>query len=102
MDAATLAIIQADRPEELHCNLMALAVKLGLVLLGCVSIVRLSGAYQRRLDRHSEIDAVVTVGRPSCNRFNSGSTGCSASAAKNVCSESRKWIAPNRVRIIWR
>ena len=40
---------------------MALAVKVGLVILGGVSLIRLSGAYQERLDRHGELAAVVAV-----------------------------------------
>ena len=43
----------------MQCSVMALAVKLGLVILGGVSLIRLSGTYQERLDRHGELAAVV-------------------------------------------
>ena len=59
-DRAALIQQKLDR-QELHCSLMALGAKLGLILLGCVSVARLSVAYQERLDRHSEIAAVVAV-----------------------------------------
>ena len=45
----------------MQCSVLALAVKVGLVILGGVSLIRLSGAYQERLDRHGELAAVVAV-----------------------------------------
>ena len=51
---------QTDQ-QELQCSLLALAAKAGLVLLGCESLIRLSVAYQERMDRHSEIAAVVSI-----------------------------------------
>ena len=105
VDAATLAASiqrQTDR-RELQCSILALAVKLGFVVLGCVSIVRLSSAYQERLDRHSEIDAVVTVETAKLqtlqNRFD---RLFSIGGEKRLLSEQDQWIAPNRLRIIWR
>ena len=62
-DAASLAALlqqQNDR-RELLCSSLALAVKGGLIFLGVVSVVRLSMAYQERLDRHGELAAVVDV-----------------------------------------
>ena len=62
-DAASLAALlqqQNDR-RELLCSSLALAVKGGLIFLGVVSLVRLSMAYQERLDRHGELAAVVDV-----------------------------------------
>ena len=105
MDAATLAasIQKQTDQRELHCSLMALAVKLGLVFLGCVSIVRLSGAYQERLDRHSEIDAVVTVETAKLQSLQQRFDRLfSIGGEKRLLGEQDQWIAPNRVRIIWR
>ena len=105
VDAASLAAsiqLQTDR-RELQCSLMALGVKVGLVVLGCVSILRLSGAYQERLERHGEIDAVVTVETVKLktlqHRFD---RLFSIGGDKRLLSEQDQWIAPNRLRVIWR
>ena len=63
VDAVTRAALiqnQGDRRDML-CSGLALAVKIGLISLGGVSLVRLSMAYQERLDRHGELAAVVAV-----------------------------------------
>ena len=41
--------------------MVALGAKFALILLGCVSLARLAVAYQERLERHSDIAAVVAV-----------------------------------------
>lgn len=104
-DAASLAATiqrQTDR-RELHCSLIALGVKLGLVFLGCVSILRLSGAYQERLERHGEIDAVVTVETVKLQTLQQRFDRLfSIGGEKRLLSEQDQWIAPNRLRVIWR
>ena len=105
LDAATMAASiqeQTDR-REVQCSLMALAVKFGLVVLGCVSIVRLSVAYQERLDRHSEIDAVVTVETAKLQTLQQRFDRLfSIGGEKRLISEQDQWIGPNRLRVIWR
>ena len=105
MDAATLAAAiqrQADK-RELQCSLLALMAKLGLVLLGGVSLLRLSGAYQERLDRHGEIAAVLDVESAKLHtlqqRFDRLFT---IGGEQRLIGEQDQWIAPNRVRIVWR
>jgi len=105
MDAATLAAAiqrQADR-REFQCSLLALAVKLGLVLLGGVSLLRLSVAYQERLDRHGELAAVVDVESVKLQglqqRFDRLFT---VGGEQRLIGEQDQWIAPNRVRVVWR
>ena len=93
---------QLDR-QELHCSLIALAAKSALILAGSVSVVRLSVAYQERLERHGEIAAVVnlesrkleTLQRRFDRLFSIG-------GEKRLLSEQDQWIAPNRLRVIWR
>ena len=105
VDAATLAASiqeQTDR-REMQCSLLALAVKFGLVVLGCVSIVRLSVAYQERLERHGEIDAVVTVETAKLHTLQQRFDRLfSIGGDQRLMSEQDQWIAPNRLRIIWR
>lgn len=105
MDAASLAAAiqrQADR-RELQCSLLALAAKFGLVLLSGVSLLRLSGAYQQRLERHGEIAAVVDVESAKLQslqqRFDRLFT---VGGEQRLIAEQDQWIAPNRVRIVWR
>ena len=105
MDAATLAAelqLQAERREKL-CSLLALGVKLGLVALGAVSLVKLSLAYQERLDRHGELAAVVDVEfgklRQLQQRFDRLFT---LGGDRRLMDEQDQWIAPNRLRVIWR
>ena len=93
---------QLDR-QELHCSLIALAAKAALILVGCVSVARMSVAYQERLDRHGEIAAVVNLEAKRLetlqNRFD---RLFSIGGEKRLLSEQDQWIAPNRLRVIWR
>ena len=78
-------------------------MKFGLVVLGCVSIVRLSVAYQERLDRHGEIDAVVMVEAAKLQTLQQRFDRLfSIGGDERLMSEQDQWIAPNRLRIIWR
>ena len=92
---------QLDR-QELHCSLIALAAKAALILVGCVSVARMSVAYQERLDRHGEIAAVVNLEAKRLetlqNRFD---RLFSIGGEKRLLSEQDQWIAPNRLRVIW-
>ena len=93
---------QLDR-QELHCSLIALAAKGALIMVGCVSVARLSVAYQERLDRHGEIAAVVNLESKKLEtlqlRFD---RLFSIGGEKRLLSEQDQWIAPNRLRVIWR
>ena len=93
---------QLDR-QELHCSLIALAAKGALIFVGCVSVARLSVAYQERLERHGEIAAVVNLESKKLetlqHRFD---RLFSIGGAKRLLSEQDQWIAPNRLRVIWR
>jgi len=105
IDAATLAAelqLQAERREKL-CSLLALGMKLGLVMLGAVSLVKVSLAYQERLDRHAELAAVVDVESGKLHhlqqRFDRLFT---LGGDRRLMDEQDQWIAPNRLRVIWR
>lgn len=105
VDAATLAAelqLQVERREKL-CSALALGVKLGLVALGGVSLVKLSFAYQERLDRHGELAAVVEVESSKLHqlqqRFDRLFT---LGGDRRLMDEQDQWIAPNRLRVIWR
>ena len=104
-DAAALAALlqrQNDRREK-FCSSLALSVKLGLMLLGVVSLIRLSMAYQERLERHGEMAAVVDVETSKLEnlqrRFDAFFT---LGGDDRLMDEQDQWIAPNRLRVIWR
>ena len=78
-------------------------MKLGLLLLGSLSLFRLGIASYQRVDQHAEVSAVLT--RQSANlvklqkRFDSLFT---IGGDKRLMDEQDQWIAPNRIRVIWR
>ncbi len=89
--------------QELHCSLIALGAKVGLILLGCVSVVRLSVAYQERLARHGEIAAVVAVETAKLESLQSGFDRLFTLGGEQRLLENQdQWIAPNRLRVVWR
>ena len=105
LDAATKAAqiqLQTEQREK-FCSGLALGVKFGLVLLGAVSLVKLSFAYQERLDRHGELAAVVDVESDKLRylqqRFDRLFT---LGGERRLMKEQDQWIAPNRSRVIWR
>ena len=99
--AATIQC-QLDR-QELRCSLIALTAKSGLILLGCVSVARMSVAYQERLERHSELAAVVSVESAKLESLQAKFDRLfTLGGEKRLISEQDQWIAPNRLRVIWR
>lgn len=102
VDRAALIQRQFDR-QELHCSLIALGAKVGLILLGCVSVARLSVAYQERLERHGEIAAVVAVETAKLESLQSGFDRLfTLGGEKRLLENQDQWIAPNRLRVVWR
>ena len=102
VDRAALIQRQFDR-QELHCSLIALGAKVGLILLGCVSVARLSVAYQERLERHGEIAAVVAVESAKLESLQSGFDRLfTLGGEKRLLENQDQWIAPNRLRVVWR
>ena len=102
VDRAALIQRKLDR-QELHCSLIALGAKVGLILLGCVSVVRLSVAYQERLERHDEIAAVLAVETAKLESLQSGFDRLFTLGGEQRLLENQdQWIAPNRLRVVWR
>jgi len=89
--------------QELICGSIGLTLKLSLALVAGVSLVRLGGAYQQRLDRYGEITAVLDIQQAKLlkaqNRFdNLFATG----GEQRLIQEQDQWIAPNRLRVVWK
>jgi len=99
-DGHLLAITQERR--ELVCSVIGLMVKLGLVAVAGVSLVRLAGAYQQRMDRNGEIVAVLELEKARLararERFDQLFT---VAGEQRLIREQSQWIAPNRLRVVW-
>jgi len=72
-------------------------------VVAAVSFVRLIGAYQQRLDRYGEVTAVLDIQKAKLlkaqNRFDSlFATG----GEQRLIQEQDQWIAPNRLRVVWK
>ncbi|WP_236629656.1 hypothetical protein [Synechococcus sp. BS55D] len=104
-DAASIASelqLEAER-REMVCSALALAVKVGLIALGTVSLVKLSLAYQQRLDRHGELAAVVEVETSKLHGLQQRFDRLfSLGGDRRLMDEQDQWIEPNRLRVIWR
>ena len=97
------ALRPSSPSQELICSGIGLTLKLSLALVAGVSLVRLGGAYQQRLDRYGEITAVLDIQQAKLlkaqNRFdNLFATG----GEQRLIQEQDQWIAPNRLRVVWK
>ena len=105
MDAVTMAstLQLQEQRREINFSLLALTMKLGLVSLCVVTLVKLSIAYQERLDRHGELVAVLNLESAQLKtlqqRFDRLFT---LGGGIRLMDEHDQWIAPNRLRVIWR
>ena len=99
-DGHLLAITQERR--ELVCSVIGLMIKLGLVAVAGVSLVRLAGAYQQRMDRNGEIVAVLELEKARLARARERFDQLFMVAGEQrLIREQSQWIAPNRLRVVW-
>jgi hypothetical protein len=102
--AAPLSGLRPSTPgQEVICSLIGLSLKVGIGLVALVSLARLGGAYQERLDRYGEIRAVLDIQQAKLlkaqTRFDQlFSTG----GEQRLIQEQDQWIAPNRMRVVWK
>ena len=98
---AELLSLKEER-RELVCSVIGLSVKLGLVVMAGVSLCRLAGAYQARMERQAELAAVLEIEQAQLakarNRFDELFM---VSGEQKLIREQSQWIAPNRVRVVW-
>lgn len=97
----SLLSIRQERPELL-CSVIGLMVKLGLIAVAGVSLMRLAGAYQQRMERQGEITAVLELETAKMakarERFD---TLFRIEGEQRLIREQSQWIAPNRLRVVW-
>ena len=105
VDAATLASTfqLQEQQREIIYSLIALAMKLGLLLIGGASLVKLGISSHHRAGRYSEVSSVWAVESSKLamlqERFDNLFT---IGGERRLMDEHDQWIAPNRVRVIWR
>lgn len=98
---AELISLSSER-RELLCSVIGLAVKLGLVAVAGVSLFRLSGAYQQRMERQGEIGAVLELQSARLNKARQRFDQLfMTEGEQRLIREQSQWIAPNRMRVVW-
>ena len=100
--SARVVPIPSGERQELLCSVIGLTVKLGIGLVAGVSLTHLASAYQQRLDRHSEVSAILELEtarlRRAQNRFDKL---FSTEGQERLMREQEQWIAPDRLRVVW-
>jgi hypothetical protein len=77
-------------------------VKLGLVVVAGVSLCRLAGAYQERMDRQGELSAVLEIEKAQLSKARDRFDQLfMVEGEQNLIREQSQWIAPNRLRVVW-
>jgi len=105
VDAATLAsaIQLQEQQRELIYSLIALAMNLGLLLLGAASLINLASSSRQRVARHSELSSVLNMESAKLLRLQKRFDRLfTLGGERRLMDEQDQWIAPNRVRVIWR
>lgn len=98
---AELISLSSER-RELLCSVIGLAVKLGLVAVAGVSLFRLAGAYQQRMERQGEITAVLELQSARLSRARDRFDQLfMTEGEQRLIREQSQWIAPNRMRVVW-
>lgn len=96
------AIALSNDRQELLCSLIGLLVKFGLVAVAGVSLYRLAGAYQERMERHGEIAAVIQLESVKLNKARQRLDKLFGVEGESVLiREQSQWIQPNRMRVVW-
>lgn len=77
-------------------------MKVGLVLMAGVSLVRLAGAYQERMDRQGELSAVLQLEQAKLAKARERFDQLfHLNGEQQLIREQNQWIAPNRLRVVF-
>jgi hypothetical protein len=91
-----------EERRELVCSLVGLTVKFGLVVVAGVSLCRLAGAYQERMDRQGELSAVLEIEQAQLSKAQDRFDQLfMVEGEQKLIREQSQWIAPNRLRVVW-
>ena len=96
------AIALSNDRQEVLCSVIGLLVKFGLVAVASVSLYRLAGAYQERMERHGEIAAVIELETAKLNKARQRLDKLFGVEGEwTLIREQSQWIQPNRMRVVW-
>lgn len=105
VDADTDPVAEARRKhtQELICSLVGLTVKVGLVVVASVSLARLGATYKERMERQEELAAVLQLESAKLAKVRDRFDQLFAvDGEQRLIREQNQWIAPNRLRVVWR
>jgi hypothetical protein len=96
------ALSLKEERRELVCSVIGLSVKLGLAVMAGVSLCRLAGAYQARMERQAELAAVLEIEQAQLAKARGRFDELFMVAGEQkLIREQSQWIAPNRLRVVW-
>ena len=99
---SSAASLSLERREKI-CSLVGLTIKSGLVLLAGVSLVRLAMAYQERMERQGELEAVLQIEKANLSRARDRFDQLfTLEGEQRLIREQNHWIAPDRLRVVWK
>jgi len=88
--------------RELLCSVIGLTVKIGVSCVALVSLCRISGTYQERLDRNGELSAILDIQNAKLNKAQERFDSLFATdGEQRLIREQDQWISPNRLRVVW-
>ncbi len=105
LDAATVAstLQLQEQQRDLIYSFIALAMKLGFLLIGTASLVKLGIASHQRVGRYAELSNVLEGETARLlrlqERFDKLFT---VGGDRRLMDEQDHWIAPDRIRVVWR
>ena len=105
IDAATLAsnIQLQEEKRDFTYSLIALTMKAGIIFIGITTLLKLGVSSHTRISRYSELSSVLNVETYKLStlktRFDKFFT---LGGDRRLMNEQEQWIAPDRIRIIWR
>ncbi len=78
-------------------------MKLGLLLIGISSLIKLGVASHQRIQRYEELSAVLDIESNKLGSYQERFDHLfTIGGDKRLMDENDQWIAPNRIRVIWR
>lgn len=99
--AQELPVLSTQHRETL-CGTLGLGLKVAVALVAGVSLVRLAGAYQERMEHHAELRAVLTVQSAKLEKARTRFDQLFAiGGEQTLIRQQGQWIAPNRLRVVW-